>query len=148
MITEPAIQTRFEAKYEVDEKTGCWIWTATLDSAGYGRFSVFGTQEKAHRFAYSWFVGPLPGWEMDDPGRMELHHICGRRRCVNPAHLELMSHRGHAITEGRKKLTEDQVLEIRARSAFGDSQKELALRFGVTKQTIGKIVNRKTWKHI
>jgi len=144
VITENAIQTRFESKYEVDPVTFCWLWTAgTTD--GYGRFWVDGEMVYAHRWSYEWFREPLPPWE---PGGMELHHICGRQTCVNPWHLELVTRGAHMDTEGQRKLTEDQVLEIRARSAFGDTRKELGLRFGVSQQQISNIIRRENWKHI
>lgn len=47
------------------------------------------------------------------------------------------------------KLTEDDVREIRRLDATGNfSYPELALRFGVNKQGICKIVLRQTWKHV
>jgi len=144
---ENAIQTRFESKYEVDPVTFCWMWTAGTDN-GYGRFSVEGKMVQAHRWAFEWFVGPLPEWEPGDPNRMEMHHVCGKRACVNPGHLKLVSRGEHMATDAPLKLTKDEVLEIRARSAFGDSGVELAARYGVSGPTISQIVLRKTWKHI
>ena len=50
---------------------------------------------------------------------------------------------------GRSKLTDDQVLEIRRMYATGEfTQQELAVRFGVSRRTIGYIVARHHWKHI
>jgi hypothetical protein len=39
----------------------------------------------AHRFAYELLVGPIP----ED---LELDHLCRVRHCVNPAHLEPVTH--------------------------------------------------------
>jgi hypothetical protein len=55
----------------------------------------------AHRFAYELMVGPIP----ED---LELDHLCGVRECVNPRHLEAVTHlvnvrRGLAARSGRKK---------------------------------------------
>jgi hypothetical protein len=50
---------------------------------------------------------------------------------------------------GCAKLTEDNVREIRSLYATGNfTLAELGLRFGVTLQSIGYIVLRKTWRHI
>lgn len=45
---------------------------------------------KAHRTSYLFFVGDLV------PGQ-HVHHVCENRRCVNPAHLEQVSPRDHAL---------------------------------------------------
>jgi len=44
------------------------------------------------------------------------------------------------------KLTENEVLSIRA--ASGRTQDDLAKQFGVTRQNINIILNRKSWSHI
>jgi len=81
-------------------------------------------------------------------GGLQLDHLCHNRACVNPAHLEIVTSAENIQRGALAKLTKDQVLEIRARSAFGDSQRELGLRFGVSNQHISRIVNRKQWKHV
>jgi len=49
----------------------------------------------------------------------------------------------------RAKLNDDKVEEVRRLYATGNfTQRELGLRFGVHRQTISKIVRRKSWKHI
>lgn len=63
---------------------GCWIWQAATNDDGYGQFGD-GAERAAHRLAYEWFVGPIPAG-------MELDHLCRRRACVNPAHLEPVTH--------------------------------------------------------
>lgn len=69
----------FFAKTAVN-RGGCWLWRAAKNDHGYGMF--LGTT--AHRTAYAWFVGPVVrGAEVD--------HLCRRRLCVNPAHLELVT---------------------------------------------------------
>lgn len=39
----------------------------------------------AYRFAYEFLVGPIPDG-------LELDHLCRVRLCVNPAHLEPVTH--------------------------------------------------------
>lgn len=81
--TRPPLD-RFMEK--VDRTGDCWIWTASLDASGYGKFmsksrNVGGRTIHAHRWSYEHFVGPIP------PG-LTLDHLCRNKSCVNPAHLE------------------------------------------------------------
>lgn len=63
----------------------CWNWTGADNGHGYGVFSIHARQQYAHRIAYELHVGPIPaGTEID--------HLCRNRRCVNPDHLEAVSH--------------------------------------------------------
>jgi hypothetical protein len=48
----------------------------------------------------------------------------------------------------RAKLTEADVIRIRSLVADGHPQSPLALEYGVDKALIGRIVHRKSWKHI
>lgn len=76
---------RFAQKYQVDEATGCWQWNANRNAKGYGRFQYDGWFQSAHRVSYLLFVGPIAdGCEVD--------HVCRNRGCVNPEHLQLLSH--------------------------------------------------------
>lgn len=81
---------RFWAKVDKAGSGGCWLWTADKLPTGYGRFSINtgGKTVKllAHRVAYEWATGPIPDG-------LELDHLCRTRNCVNPAHLEPVSHR-------------------------------------------------------
>ncbi len=60
------------------------------------------------------------------------------------------SHVGNQVGEKhpRSKLTEKDVLEIRAAVTNGASRMALAKQFGVGKTAIDKIVRRHTWSHI
>ncbi|MGC0365002.1 hypothetical protein ABH922_002986 [Rhodococcus sp. 27YEA15] len=49
---------------------------------------------------------------------------------------------------GTPKLTEREVLSIRALAAGGCTYADLAKLFHVSRSTIGRIVTRKTWKHL
>ena len=77
---------RFTEKYEVDPDTGCWNWTASTTPTGYGKIGIRGDDKRwrikyAHRISYEFNVGPIPEG-------LTIDHLCRRRHCVNPAHLE------------------------------------------------------------
>lgn len=79
----PTLDARFWSK--VLKTDGCWLWMAGRFSTGYGNFSVHGRPGMAHRFAYELLVGPIPEG-------LELDHLCRLRHCVNPEHLEPVTH--------------------------------------------------------
>lgn len=70
----------------------CWVWTASTKN-GYGQIGSGGHRGPpvlAHRVSYELLVGPVPDG-------LELDHLCRNRRCVNPAHLEPVTHRENAL---------------------------------------------------
>ena len=78
-----SIEARFLAK--VQKSDGCWNWTASVKPNGYGQFApVNRIPRYAHRVAYELWVGPIP------PDR-QIDHLCRNKRCVNPAHLDLVT---------------------------------------------------------
>lgn len=74
----------------VDDVTGCWNWTRTIQPNGYGRISIDGRMVYTHRAAFEAFVGPVPVG-------LELDHLCRNRRCCNPAHLEAVTRRENLL---------------------------------------------------
>lgn len=49
-----------ELSAPADPVTGCINWLGTIDSNGYGVFSIKRRRQMAHRIAYELFVGPIP----------------------------------------------------------------------------------------
>lgn len=85
-----ALRERVQRYSQADVLTGCVLWTAYVDREGYGRTNYRGRPVEAHRAAYECLVGPI------DP-RLELDHLCRNRRCVNPDHLEPVTHRENVL---------------------------------------------------
>lgn len=52
------------------------------------------------------------------------------------------------LKPGTPKLTTQQVLAVRALASSGCTYADLAALFHVSRSTIGRIVTRKTWKHL
>lgn len=85
-IDDPRLPERFWEKVYENETTGCWEWKAAGDDQGYGRFGIGRTVHLAHRVAYEALVGPIPAGLVTD-------HLCRNPACVNPAHIEPVTHR-------------------------------------------------------
>lgn len=74
-----------------EPNSGCWLWLGTLDQNGYGTcrhqaIRLAGlTTTNAHRVSFILSGGVIP------PGH-ELDHLCRVRCCINPAHLEAVTH--------------------------------------------------------
>lgn len=66
-------------------ESGCIEWTGSVTNGGYGSFYPGPGHPKAkllaHRWAYEYFVGPIPAG-------LDLDHLCRVRNCVNVEHLE------------------------------------------------------------
>ena len=74
---------RFWAKVEITPS--CWVWRGTRNKLGYGYLNSSGKRTPAHRVAYNLLVGPIPEG-------LELDHLCRNPFCVNPEHLDVVSH--------------------------------------------------------
>lgn len=136
----------------VEKTESCWLWTGAVDRDGYGMLTVYSDKRrvaKAHRLAFTL-------WHGRDPGPMFVCHSCDNPTCVRPDHLFLGTAADNSQDRVRKgrympqsKLTEQQVLEIRARyTPLVVTAKMLAAEFGVSKGLIYLILWRKIWTHI
>lgn len=83
-MSRPTTEERFWSK--VDKTNSCWFWASSMYPDGYGQFWLKPRKVRAHRFAYELLVGPIPEG-------MVLDHLCRRRDCVNPEHLEPVTNR-------------------------------------------------------
>ena len=157
-----------------DPNSGCWLWIGTWDfpsggqrpgSTVYGRIEYKGRQTRPHRVAYDMERHEIPRG-------LVVRHKCDVSMCVNPDHLEIGTHQDNindmiergrmhgdpvpipkgpknpllaAEANGRAKLSQGQVDEIRARRAFGESCQAIASDFGVTKSYVSKVARRIRW---
>lgn len=76
-------EKRFFKKVE-KHPNGCWLWRGGT-SRGYGTFWNGTTTSKVHRWSYEFHKGKVPKG-------LELDHLCKTKNCVNPDHLEPVSH--------------------------------------------------------
>jgi hypothetical protein len=92
MVMSPLV-TRLWSKVRTDEATGCWEWMGCKNPKGYGRIQPGGrghAPRPAHRVAYELSGKTIP------PG-LQLDHLCRNPSCVNPAHLEAVTHRENQL---------------------------------------------------
>lgn len=83
MSNKRSLLYRFNKKYMPEPNTGCWIWTASSNSKGYGRIGIgTSTSRMAHRVSYLLFKGEIPIGLL-------VCHSCDVPSCVNPDHLFL-----------------------------------------------------------
>lgn len=85
----PTLSMRFWSK--VNKGPSCWIWAGSVAPNGYGKMSVRSNHTMTvHRV--SWV---LAGRVLKSG--MCLDHLCRNRLCVNPDHLELVTHRENVL---------------------------------------------------
>jgi hypothetical protein len=153
-----------------DVLTGCWEWTGLKSSKGYGRLPNKHGTCLASRIVWRMLYGPIP------QGLVVRHVVCRNPGCVNPVHLALGTHadnmadmvrdgmstradkhwarlhpekRARGTRNGSARLSESSVIRIREAYATGQhSQRALAVEFGVSQRTIGKVTRGLVWTHV
>ncbi len=89
--------------FSVNEDSGCWEWTMSLGSHGYGQIG-WGSKGSdrgattAHRVAWEASQGKIPEG-------MTVDHLCRNRKCINPAHLRLLTNLENARDNGMSRKT-------------------------------------------
>lgn len=158
-MTRP-LHERFWEKVDRRGPDECWPWLASKTPDGYGKIKNMGISYYAHHVALK-LINRLP----KRPSRkLHVRHSCDNPPCCNPAHLILgtakknaqdredrkrHSHESHRGARNPKaKLTEEQVVEIKADLAAGEAQVSIASRFLVSPQTISAIAVGRRWAHV
>lgn len=90
---KPSIREVFTSRIRTSE--GCWEWTGSVSSTGYGTFRYAGVGYSAHRFAHEMFIGPIPAG-------LVVMHSCDNPKCVNPDHLRAGTYSDNSTDMVRK----------------------------------------------
>lgn len=135
--------------------TPCWLWTAYRLPTGYGRCKWQGREMTASRVSWELANGPPPEY-------LGVLHRCDNPPCVNPEHLFLGTALDNAVDRdakgrreapagtknGRAKISESTVIELRSQRANGASRKDLASIFGISLAAVKHILSRATWNTV
>lgn len=111
--------------------TPCLIWQGSLNDRGYG-MSSSGGWRLAHKVQWETVHGPVPDG-------LELDHLCRQRDCVNPAHLEPVTHaenmRRSSVARAEVAAAEgSRIAALRVRLQW--SQGQLAEALGVSRALV------------
>lgn len=78
--------------------TPCWIWNGAHSGTGrggdYPRMKLGSQTVAVHRVAATHCYGYIPG-------KKQVDHRCRNRMCVNPGHLEIVTHKRNQIRRAK-----------------------------------------------
>lgn len=154
-IKDEDFPNHFWSRVEILDKDSCWEWKSSFRTSGYGRVYWHRKCFNASRVAYI-----LTNGEIDKD--KEVCHICDNKKCCNPNHLFLGTHKDNmydAIEKGliknppilygkdntSSKLDENKVKQIFYLHNLGWSKASIGREFNVTKQAISLVLNRTNW---
>ncbi len=124
--------------------TPCWVWQRSLSTFGYGKLWEEGRLQPAHRVYYERKYGSVPQG-------LELDHLCtpfgGPKNCVNPDHVEPVTHTEN-IRRGRKiKLSLEKARQIRYLHCNSHlTNRQIGEIFDVSDTLISNVVQGKIWR--
>ena len=153
-----SLKKRFHRKYVATTPGKCWEWKGYVSKLGYGQLrNVPGERPvvlMAHRLSWELHT------KLGIPEGLCVCHKCDNRKCVNPKHMFLGTktennmdrdakvRQARGQLNGNAKMTDKDVLKIRAMSAAGMSNPRIAEQIGLSRITVWEITTRKKWKHL
>jgi len=153
-VLSPSERKRFAEKHSKGE--GCWEWSASKNSKGYGWFQLRSATHLAHRVSLEDSMGRRIA-----PGMMALHH-CDNPPCVNPDHLyegtpaqntaDMISRGRNSVAFGEEasgaRATRAGVVSARSRYAAGESVDSIANGLPIGHHALREAIRGATWPHV
>lgn len=78
-------EERFWAKIKKAGPDECWLWQGSNNGKSHGHLRIDGVKVQAHRYSYELVKGPIPEG-------LSIDHKCRNGLCVNPQHLQAVTH--------------------------------------------------------
>lgn len=120
-----------------DQETGCWIWTSYKYPNGYSKFCTNGVYMSGHKASYMFMYGDIPKGK-------EINHKCLRKDCVNPDHLEAVSHSENKLYSSRKRIHCRNGHELTPENVYirnrGDRDCRMCRRISLNKYRVKKAI--------
>lgn len=141
----------------IETEKGCLEWKLSCNEDGYGIAWFEGRKNRSHRLAFELFH------KRKITEGMCILHTCDTPKCCRPSHLIEGTHQDNmndkslknrqarlqGETNGRSKLIEAQVLEIREKYKKGtNTQKAIAKEYNTVQSIISSIIRRQIWTHV
>jgi len=154
-LIDDDVKSRFFRKFTITDD--CWTWNAALNSHGYGIMRIDGKTVLATHISLAVFEFQYKEYDWQCA-----LHSCDNTKCVNPSHLRWGTQKENARdrldrnrqsrmygeSNGRSKLTYDDVVEIKRLHSEDVKVKDLADCYNVNKSTIYKILHRELWSEV
>jgi|688.fasta_scaffold719347_2 hypothetical protein len=93
IVTHESLHDRFLRQTKIPEnKNECWIFEGNGEGSGksakqgcgYGQIWFNNKKQMAHRYSYEYYKEKIPAG-------IQIDHMCRVKKCVNPAHLQLVT---------------------------------------------------------
>lgn len=147
LLPEISDKILWEFNRRIIRQEGCWEWRG-VEKDGVAYLWIKDYYFHASRIA--WKI-----YHDEDPGELLVCHTCDNPMCVREDHLFLGTHQDNAIdreNKGRhphifpvgfnRKLTPEQEIEVLKLMDGTRYDREIALKFGVGRTTIRRIMKR------
>ena len=162
-LLSPRQKATIQSRIPALGKDECHPWRGWMGVHGYGGYSL------GARFGVATIVAHRAVWAVAngrDPGALCVLHRCNNKSCVNPAHLYLGTDtdnyvdRVAANSNGiapyiftrdnapKRKLSTDDVREIKRLLASGSKHHNVAIAFGISRPHVSRIKRGRQWGDI
>jgi transcriptional regulator len=138
---------RLQRRLKENQSSRCWEFQGSCID-GYGQIKLNGKMYRAHRLAYSLFVGEIPDG-------LVVCHKCDNPPCCNPNHLFLGSRIENIADRVKKgrcakgsklpsyKITDEVRLRIYDLRNQGLTQEQIGKEIGTSHATISRVLSKK-----